>query len=135
MPIFEYLCRRCNTIFQFLIRDSSRDHDPSCPRCGTGGLERVMSTFSTSRKGSPDVADVADDPVLAGMDEDDPRSMARAIRHMADEMGEDLGPELEEAISRLEAGEDPEDIERELEGSGFVGGEGAPGRDPGLYEP
>jgi hypothetical protein len=59
--------------------------------------------------------------------------MARAIRHMADEMGEDLGPELEEAISRLEAGEDPEAIERDLEESGFGGG--APGRDPGLYEP
>jgi putative FmdB family regulatory protein len=135
MPIFEYLCRPCNTIFQFLVRDSSRDPDPACPRCGSRGLERVMSTFSTSSKGSPGTSDVADDPVLAGMDEDDPRSMARAIRHMADEMGEDLGPELEEAISRLEAGEDPEAIERELEESGFGGDGSAPGRDPGLYEP
>ena len=135
MPIFEYLCRKCNTIFQFLVRNTSVESDPSCPRCGNGGLERVMSSFVAARKSSSSMTDAADDPVLAGMDEEDPRSMARAIRHMADEMGEDLGPELSEAISRLEAGEDPETIERELESSGFGDPGGAPGRDPGLYEP
>ncbi len=135
MPIYEYLCKRCNMIYQFLVRDLSGKLDPACPRSGESGLERVMSSFSTARKDSGSMSDAADDPILAGVDEDDPRSMARAIRHMADEMGEDLGPELEEAISRLEAGEDPEDIERELEDSGFADAGGAPGRDPGLYEP
>jgi putative FmdB family regulatory protein len=135
MPIYEYLCHRCNMIYQFLVRDLSDKLDPACPRCGDGGLERVMSSFSTSRKTSGTSSDAVDDPILAGVDEDDPRSMARAIRHMADEMGEDLGPELEDAISRLEAGEDPEAIERELEESGFGAAGSAPGRDPGLYEP
>jgi putative FmdB family regulatory protein len=131
MPIYEFFCGSCNMIYQFLVRTSGSEIRPACPRCGSIELERVMSTFSTSsRKSSGDTSDTA----LAGLDESDPKSMARAIRSMADEMGEDLGPELEEAISRLEAGEDPEEIERSLEESGLGEPAGAPGRDPGLYD-
>jgi hypothetical protein len=79
---------------------------------------------------------MADDPDLAGLDTDDPRAMASAIRHMADEMGEDLGAEVNEALSRLEAGEDPEKVERDLEESGLDLDQGmaSPTRDSGLYE-
>ena len=80
--------------------------------------------------------DMADDPSLAGLDTEDPKAMASAIRRMADEMGEDLGPEVSEALTRLEAGEDPEKIERDLEESGFDmdSGTSSPSRAPGLYE-
>ena len=80
--------------------------------------------------------DMADDPSLAGLDTEDPKAMASAIRRMADEMGEDLGPEVSEALSRLEAGEDPEKIERDLEESGYDMGDGStsPSRASGLYE-
>ena len=132
MPIYEFFCGSCNIIYQFLIRTSGIEKRPVCPRCGNTELERVMSTFSTSAGKSS--GDNLDEGALAGLDENDPRSMAKAIRSMADEMGEDLGPELEEAISRLEAGEDPEEIERSLEESGFGEPGSAPGRDPGLYD-
>lgn len=138
MPIYEYLCRSCNTIYQFLMRGDRKESDLECPRCGKTGLERVMSTFSAVRgKGSMSDDDMAAD--LADIDENDPRSMARAVRRMADEMGEDLGPELEHALNRLESGEDPEKIEQELEEMGFGeedgpgGMPGGPSRDPGLY--
>ncbi|MGM0628485.1 MAG: hypothetical protein ACQETZ_10030, partial [Candidatus Fermentibacterota bacterium] len=98
----------------------------------------VMSRFSTKSKSSLDLGNLEDDPDLSGIDENDPRSMARAIRAMADEMGEDLGPELNEAISRLEAGEDPEKIERELEEMGLGDDMAGPGEppsyDPGIYD-
>lgn len=137
MPIYEYFCRDCNTIFQFLIRGDRSESDLKCPRCSRGGLKRVMSTFSTTSSKNRSDDDMAAD--LADIDENDPRSMAKAVRKMADEMGEDLGPELEHALNRLEAGEDPEKIEQELEEMGFGEGDmpgmGAPGpsRDPGLY--
>jgi putative FmdB family regulatory protein len=136
MPIYEYLCGRCNTIFQFLVRKPSSGTSPVCPGCGKGDrMERVMSAFSVKR-GSASMDAIADDPDLAGLETEDPRAMAKAIRRMADEMGEDLGPGVNEALCRLEAGEDPEKVERELEESGFeVGGEqGKPVRAPGLYE-
>jgi hypothetical protein len=48
------------------------------------------------------------------LDEDDPRSLARFMRQMADETGEDMGPEFDEMVGRLEAGEDPESIDRSM---------------------
>jgi Flp pilus assembly protein TadB len=52
--------------------------------------------------------------MLSGLDEDDPKSMARWMRRMSREVGEDLGPEFDEVVGRLEAGESPEDIEAAL---------------------
>jgi putative FmdB family regulatory protein len=141
MPIYEYYCKPCNTIYQFLIKRVTPDTSPVCPKCGAGKLDRVMSRFSTpnTKSDGDEMDSMAGE--LAGLDENDPRAMARAVRKMADQMGEDLGPELEHALGRLEAGEDPEKIEQELEAMGFgddgePGGSfsGAPTRDSGLYE-
>ncbi|MCK5064958.1 MAG: zinc ribbon domain-containing protein [Candidatus Fermentibacteraceae bacterium] len=134
MPIYEYLCKRCNIIFQFLVRHPSKDTLPVCPKCDNKNMERVMSSFSFGSGHSSKSDGLEDDPSLAGLDEEDPKAMARAIRRMADELGEDLGSEVSEALSRLEAGEDPEKIERDLEESGFEMNDSSPSRDGGLYE-
>jgi Flp pilus assembly protein TadB len=57
---------------------------------------------------------MADPANFGDLDENDPRSIARFMRKMGDEMGEDLGPEFGEVVDRLEAGESPEDIEKEM---------------------
>lgn len=49
-----------------------------------------------------------------GMNEDDPRQMASLMRRFSQETGVDLGGNMEEALSRMEAGEDPEEIEKEM---------------------
>jgi len=58
--------------------------------------------------------DMADPANFGDLDENDPRSIARFMRKMGDEMGEDLGPEFGEVVDRLEAGESPEDIEKTM---------------------
>jgi len=55
--------------------------------------------------------DLADPSNLGDLDENDPKSIARWARKMGQEMGEDLGPEYEEMIDRMEAGEMPDDEE------------------------
>jgi putative FmdB family regulatory protein len=80
MPIYEYLCRKCNTIFQFFIRSPGLEAPPACPRCGGSDMERVMSSFSTARKPDAGSSGAGDMPDFQGLDESDPRSMARAIR-------------------------------------------------------
>ena len=56
------------------------------------------------------------DPAKWGeMNEKDPQSMARMMKKLGGEMGEDLGPEFNEVVDRLEAGEDPESIEGALD--------------------
>jgi len=60
---------------------------------------------------------LADPAALGDFDEDDPKSVGRFMRKMMAEMGDEageLGPEFEEVVDRLEAGQSPEDIEREV---------------------
>ena len=56
--------------------------------------------------------------MLAGeadkINEDDPRQAAMLMRKLTDATGLNLGPGMEEALSRMEKGEDPEKIEAEM---------------------
>jgi len=127
MPIYEFYCRECNTIFNFFSRRINTDAKPACPCCGRAELERVMSTFAVLGRAKEE-----DDP-LAGLDEtrmeqafegllreaeeireDDPRQMARLMRTFSERTGIGLGEAMENALSRLEAGEDPDLIEQEM---------------------
>ncbi len=64
------------------------------------------------------IESMADSSGWGDIDENDPKSMARMMKKMGTEMGEDLGPEFSEVVDRLEAGEDPESIESSLASSG-----------------
>ncbi len=128
MPIYEFYCDRCNTIFSFFSRTVNTAKVPACPRCKKPRLDRRMSAFAvTGRAGKDDGAD--DFPVdeqamekamglLAGeagkLDEDDPRQAARLMRRFTDMTGMELGQGMQEALRRMEQGEDPDRIEAEL---------------------
>ena len=49
-----------------------------------------------------------------GINEDDPRQMATLMRKFTERTGINLGDTMEEAISRMEKGEDPDEIEKEM---------------------
>ncbi len=55
-------------------------------------------------------------------DESDPKSMARMMRKMSSELGEEMPPEFDEVIDRLDSGESPEDIEKSMPDLGADGG-------------
>jgi len=63
------------------------------------------------------------DDMLDGIDENDPRSLGHFMRKMADESGEDLPPEFNEVVGRLEKGESPEDIEESMPELGEMAGD------------
>jgi hypothetical protein len=71
---------------------------------------------------------LADPSNLAGLDED-PKSLGRMMRQMSSEVGEEMGPEFDEVVKRLESGQSPEQIEKELPdlGGGESGGMGGMG--------
>lgn len=116
MPIYEYKCHTCHHRVSLLWRSiSDAESRPAvCPRCGSHNLTRLMSRVAVLRSEESRLDDLADPSALSGLDEDDPKSLARFMRKMANETGEDLGPEFEEVIGRLEAGEDPEAIEKSM---------------------
>ena len=49
-----------------------------------------------------------------GLDENDPRQAARLMRRLTDAAGLSMGAGMEEALSRMERGEDPDQIEAEM---------------------
>jgi putative FmdB family regulatory protein len=44
MPIFEYKCEDCGTIFEKLVRNGVA---VECPSCGQSRVEKQLSTFAT----------------------------------------------------------------------------------------
>ncbi|MFC1851018.1 zinc ribbon domain-containing protein [candidate division CSSED10-310 bacterium] len=115
MPIYEYYCPDCHKIYQFFVRNVPEHRAPACPRCESTELTRRFSIFTTTTTEESRLEKLADPSKLAGLDENDPKSLARWMRKMSKEIGdEDMGPEFNEMIDRLEAGEDPEEIERSM---------------------
>jgi len=45
MPLYEYKCKKCNTPFEFLAKNSE-DSPSKCPECGSKRTEKLLSTFS-----------------------------------------------------------------------------------------
>ncbi len=128
MPIYEFYCARCNTIYNFFSRSVNTEKVPDCPRCKAKKLQRRMSVFSVvsaQKSETEDTLPPIDEAKMARamemlgreaekMNEDDPRQAAAMMRKLSEATGLKLKPELEEALSRLERGEDPEKIEEEM---------------------
>jgi len=117
MPIYEYGCPECRKIFSFLIRGPKKKNF-HCPRCGSSDLKRIYSPFAFARSEESRLEKLADPANLSALDENDPSSMARLMRKLARETGEELDDEMREVVERLEAGEDPEKIEERVKGTG-----------------
>jgi putative FmdB family regulatory protein len=128
MPIYEFLCRDCNTIFNFFSRRINTDKVPDCPKCGRK-LKKLMSSFATIGKanepGDEDLPSGFDEAKMERalgdlaqeaekMNEEDPKAMARLMRRFSDKTGLVLNENMEKALARLEAGEDPSRIEQEM---------------------
>ena len=116
MPIYEYRCHDCRRRVSVWWRTFSEAETdtPRCPRCGGERLDRLVSKVRVIRSEESRLEDLADPTSLGDLDEEDSRSIARWMRKMSHEAGEDMGPEFEEVVDRLEAGESPEDIEESM---------------------
>lgn len=116
MPIYEYGCYDCRKRVNIFFRSFSEvaTKQAVCPRCGGVHLKRLISKVAVLRSEESRLENLADPTSMAGLDENDPKSIARWMRKMSSEMGEDLGSEFNEVVDRLEAGEDPDAIERSM---------------------
>lgn len=45
MPIYEYVCEKCDNQFELLV---FKDDEPECPKCGAKNLRKKMSAFGFS---------------------------------------------------------------------------------------
>ena len=171
MPIYEFACPKCRVVFSFLSKRINPDRSPTCPKCGNKKLAKQMSAFAMPRgmkepaAAGLDAEGGEDGPMpefddarvaramgelerdMGHMDENNPKHMAHMMRKMKELLPAGLMPkELDVAIKRLEAGEDPEKIEEDMgdllgdftggpedeDGKGGYGGGYT--RDSGLYD-
>jgi putative FmdB family regulatory protein len=168
MPIYEFYCPDCHMVFSFFSRKVNTAARPPCPKCRRGALEREVSLFAAPGRAREDAGDGAGADLpgdegkmeralssLAGeaesLNEDDPRQAAQLMRKFSRMTGMELGEGMRTALERMEAGEDPEQVEQEMgdaleQDEPFVlpekggpagrarGRRGAPRRDPTLHD-
>jgi len=128
MPIYEFYCQDCHTVYNFFSRTINTTKVPGCPKCSRKKLSRQISMFAVTgrAKEGEEMDDLPLDEskmekamsMLAGeaekINEDDPKQAADLMRKMSDMTGLKLGPGMDEALRRMEKGEDPEQVEAEL---------------------
>jgi putative FmdB family regulatory protein len=123
MPTYDYRCLDCRK--RSAVWQSYADYGRTpvaCPHCASTNLKRLISRVRVLRSEDAHLDSLADPSGWGDVDENDPRSMARAMRRMGDEMGEDLPEEFDEVVDRLESGEDPEAIEKSMPDLGSAPG-------------
>ncbi len=114
MPTYEYRCLDCRKRFEvFMTYAEYGTRAVTCLHCGSSHVQRRIGRVRVARSEESRLEDLADPSKLAGL-EDDPKTLGRMMRQMSKEVGEDLGDVFDEVVSRLEAGQSPEDIEREI---------------------
>ncbi len=128
MPIYEFYCLHCHTVYSFLSRRINPTGRPKCPGCGRDSLEKQVSLFTHTGRAREDAGE-DDLPIdesrmeramsalaseAESLDEENPQQAAALLRKFSGMTGLELGPGMQEAIKRMEEGEDPEDIEQEM---------------------
>jgi putative FmdB family regulatory protein len=118
MPLYDYYCPDCKSRFDVFMTYSEYGSRPvTCSICGGKNvrrrLPRVRVAKSEESRMDSLAGDFSDPSALAGL-ENDPQAMGRMMRKMGKELGEEMPPEFEDVVDRLEKGQSPEEIEKEI---------------------
>lgn len=115
MPTYDYICNNCNQRFDVFLTFAEYGKTPvACTHCNSKNVRRRMTKVRIAKSEESRMDSMADDfSGFEGM-EDDPKAMGRMMRKMGREMGEDLPPEFDEVVGRLESGQSPEEIEKDI---------------------
>jgi len=127
MPTYDFLCLDCQKRFDLFMTYSEYGTKPIvCAHCGSTNAKRRLNRVRIAKSEESRMESMTDD--FSGFEglENDPQAMGRMMRKMGKEMGEDLPPEFDDVVDRLEAGQSPEEIESALPD---LGGEAGGGED------
>ena len=132
MPLYDYICLNCQKRFDvFMTYAEYGTRQVVCTICGSKNVRRRIPRVRVAKSDESRMdslaSDFSDPSALAGL-ENDPQAMGRMMRKMGKELGEEVPPEFGEVVDRLEKGQSPEEIERELPDLGTEAG----GEEPGL---
>ncbi len=129
MPLYDYRCLDCRQPFEiYLSYAEYGTRIVQCPRCQSTNVRRRLPRVRLARSEEDRLESLAEDfsdlDVAEGLEED-PRTLGRWMRRMSQEVGEEMPPEFDEVVDRLEKGQRPEEIEQEM--PELAGGESSDG--------
>jgi len=124
MPIYEYRCADCRKKTTVVTLAVGAAVEPVCQHCGGRSLTKLVSRVAVRRSEESRMESLADPSSLSGLDENDPKSVARWMKKMGREMGEEAGEDFDEEVDKA-----MEEAEREKT-AGEDGG--LPGENDGL---
>jgi len=115
MPTYDFICNNCSQRFDvFLTFSEYGKKTVICAHCGSRDVRRRMTKVRIAKSEESRMDSMADD--FSGFEglEDDPKAMGPMMRKMGKEMGEEMPPEFDDVVDRLESGQSPEEIESAL---------------------
>jgi putative FmdB family regulatory protein len=90
MPIYEYRCEDCGRVSEFLLIKTDEIFIPQCKKCKSNKMSRVLSKVRVIRSEENRMESLADPSKWGGLDEKDPKSIAKWAKRMGRELGEDM---------------------------------------------
>lgn len=125
MPTYDFVCGNCAQRFEvFLSYSEYGTTKVKCIHCGSQNVRRRMTRVRIAKSEDSRLESMADETALEGL-ENDPKALGSMMKKMGKEMGEDLPPEFDDVVDRLEAGQSPEDIESAMPDLGADSSSGA----------
>lgn len=115
MPSYDFVCNACQTRFETYLSFSEYGKKAvRCVRCGSQNVRRRMTRVRVLKSEESRLEALTEG--FSGLEdvENDPKALGRMMRKMGKELGEDLPPQFDEAVERLESGQSPEEIESAL---------------------
>src|SRR5258706_3163359 len=115
MPTYDFICSTCEKRFDVFMTFSEYGKKPvHCAHCGSDKVRRRMTKVRIAKSEESRMDSMADE--FSGLEglEEDPKALGKMMRKMGSQMGEDLPPEFDDVVGRLEAGQKPEEIESAL---------------------
>ncbi len=122
MPIYEYRCNECSRKIDIFVRDITSNSKPTCSHCGSKDMNRLFSRFAHRKsKNDKGVYDdiLSDGKLTRGLMQNDPRALAEWSRKMSRAVDDEITPESQDIMDRLDKGEDISETISDMQNSYF----------------
>ncbi len=122
MPTYDYICLECRKRFDVFMTYQEYGVKPvDCSHCGSVNIRRRAPRVRIMKGDEARLSQLADPSMLADID-DDPVALGKMMRKMGNELGEELPPQFDEVVDRLESGQSPDEISSAIPDWGDDGG-------------
>lgn len=115
MPTYDFVCNACHQRFDvFMTFSEYGNKKVFCSHCNSEDVRRRMTKVRIAKSEESRMESMAEN--FAGFEnmQQDPQALGAMMRNMSTQMEQNLPPEFDEVVDRLESGQSPDDIEAAL---------------------